>query len=492
MAFFNPYWAANKLDDIDDETEYRPSVILIGIDSLSRSNAIRSLPKTLQYLRDDLEAFDFMGLRKVGLNAFPNLIPLLTGRPHTDFPNYMQGKDFADSIPLIWKEDCTARTATAFIEDCPGISIFNYLKPGFYKQPSEYYFRSFEVARRKFKPMMFTSLGEDSGDCYGKKNLFVLMKEYFKGFLKVYRDKRKFALFWATHVGHDYVNHVRLIDESLLEMLQWMKREINMENIMLIFLGDHGFRMGGLALTHIGRKENNNPALIIHVPKQLKINVENILLQNTARLVSHYDIYQTMYDILSYKHIPPPQYMDVQDTLVRRNILNPIPIERTCSDAGVPAEYCTCYEDISVGTNSSICLELGRHLVHHINNNILHNNSQCAGLHLYNISDVSLEYSDKHVKRQADQGRKSSWNNQTKSEAAEENLYNDGRYRMVIFTIPGEASFEGLLDYSSATNGNRIQVIGLPSRLNVYGNQSHCSETVIKSFCYCKDLLNDH
>lgn len=61
------------------ETKSNLSVFIIGIDSLSRLIAERKLPKTLNYIKKELDAYMFKGYTRVGDGSYPNLLPLFTG-----------------------------------------------------------------------------------------------------------------------------------------------------------------------------------------------------------------------------------------------------------------------------------------------------------------------------------------------------------------------------------------------------------------------------
>lgn len=50
-----------------DETPNTLSVLMFGIDSVSRSASIRKLPKTIRYLTEELKSFDFKGYMKVSM-----------------------------------------------------------------------------------------------------------------------------------------------------------------------------------------------------------------------------------------------------------------------------------------------------------------------------------------------------------------------------------------------------------------------------------------
>jgi hypothetical protein len=57
-----------KGDDID-----HPSVLIFGLDSMSRLNFIRQLPRTYRVLTEVLDAVVFKGMNKIGDNTFPNM-----------------------------------------------------------------------------------------------------------------------------------------------------------------------------------------------------------------------------------------------------------------------------------------------------------------------------------------------------------------------------------------------------------------------------------
>ena len=56
------YWSENK-------QKRKLNVLLFGMDSLSRLNFHRFLPKTVKFLKDDLNALEFVGYNKVGDNT---------------------------------------------------------------------------------------------------------------------------------------------------------------------------------------------------------------------------------------------------------------------------------------------------------------------------------------------------------------------------------------------------------------------------------------
>lgn len=65
-----------EVDQITNKTGY--NVLIVGMDSVSRLNFLRTMPKTADYLKRK-GAIDMLGYNKVGYNTLPNLVPMLLG-----------------------------------------------------------------------------------------------------------------------------------------------------------------------------------------------------------------------------------------------------------------------------------------------------------------------------------------------------------------------------------------------------------------------------
>jgi hypothetical protein len=87
----------SRENHIGKETDEQLSIIFLGIDSASRSHALRKLPKSYKYLTEQLNAYDFKGYMKVGLNSFPNMFPLLTGENSADHPLATYFREYLDN-----------------------------------------------------------------------------------------------------------------------------------------------------------------------------------------------------------------------------------------------------------------------------------------------------------------------------------------------------------------------------------------------------------
>ena len=143
-----------------EESEEQLSVLLFGLDSVSRSASIRYLPKTVEVLRE-LGSYDFQGLMKVGDNTIPNIMAMLTGlRLFTD-ETFGFESNIMDQWPFLWKNFSAKNYVTMFGEDLPWMGMFNNGYKGFQDQPTDHYMRPFWLA-----------LGKEEKVTYHMSNVF--------------------------------------------------------------------------------------------------------------------------------------------------------------------------------------------------------------------------------------------------------------------------------------------------------------------------------
>ncbi|KAK5967485.1 hypothetical protein GCK32_012661, partial [Trichostrongylus colubriformis] len=116
----------------------KKSVIVIVFDSMSHSNFIRNMPKSLEVLTSLYGSHIFEGMSKIGDQSFPNAVAFLAGRDHST--EFGDTSGFFDDHPLIWKDFEKAGYSTYYAEDYPNFNLFYYLAKGFRRKPVHHYF----------------------------------------------------------------------------------------------------------------------------------------------------------------------------------------------------------------------------------------------------------------------------------------------------------------------------------------------------------------
>lgn len=58
-----------------DDSKYKPNIMVIGLDSMSRLNFHRQMNKSVSVMLNKLRAIEFFGYNKLEENTYPNLVP---------------------------------------------------------------------------------------------------------------------------------------------------------------------------------------------------------------------------------------------------------------------------------------------------------------------------------------------------------------------------------------------------------------------------------
>jgi hypothetical protein len=159
----------------------------------------------------------------------------------------------------------------------------------------------------------------------------------------------------VSEISHDDLNLPKVFDQELVNMFNSLVSAGALNETFLILMGDHGFRdtymPTGFAKTEQGIIENNMPGLVVLPPASLARDRPGLLaaLQgNAGVLTSQFDLAQLLREVLalstgqSVEELFPGQG-SWGPQVPRRGIslLRPIP-ERSCAQAGVPLDYCSC------------------------------------------------------------------------------------------------------------------------------------------------------
>lgn len=284
------------------------NVLMVGVDTMSRLNAQRQLEKTLDVLMGELyETLDFTGYNKVGENTFPNLIPLLTGLRPSQLAevqcwlakNYTdegeRADDFLDDCKYLWNYYQMIGYSTYYSEDWPAASTFNYLKPGFRKEPTTYYGRPYALARDQLAFPKFESIGCQS--CQLDKPIVKVDLEHLETFIERHQKRPYFAFHWINCPQHDDLNGASQVDEILGDFFKRMQPITKQDRTFVIFFSDHGYRWNDFVSTRIGHYESSLPLLTIAAPKlfiEKHPNLYERLKAHQNALLTPFDLFKTL------------------------------------------------------------------------------------------------------------------------------------------------------------------------------------------------------
>lgn len=266
-----------------------------------------------------------------------------------------------------------------------------------------------------------------------------------------------------------------LIDVDIALFLRELASSGILKNTFLFVMSDHGIRWGSFRNTYQGMNEERQPFLYLVPPRSFFDNypsaVRNLAL-NRHRLTTHFDLYETLRDLVDLKSLTPSSLHRRSIELVETeplargiSLFLPVPTSRTCYDACIEPHWCTCHEKEVLPTTDARVERVARMIVDTMNKKIA-KYPECHKLYLNSISDANIGTS----------------NNITKDA---ENNFVDVTVRLQ--TKPGMGEFEATVRVHQS---DELQLTGSISRTNLYGKQSQCIKDYnLKLYCFCDILM---
>ncbi|EDW88597.2 uncharacterized protein LOC6527812 [Drosophila yakuba] len=461
----------------NSERDRKASVIMYGIDTVSRTNLRRLMPMVFEFLKSP-GWYEMMGYNKVADNSFPNIFAVLTGySPHSAVNQICDASQpgCLDKIPFIWKEMQREGYLTAYAEDSLNINTFNYLKPGFFRKPTDYYFRPLLDALEKETFNLYCPSCKMKY-CLGRRLVNSYIFDYCRQFMQRFVAKRPiWGMFWSTHFSHDDFTMLSAMQHKVLGDLLNFEKDGSFEHTIMIFFSDHGSRYGPLMATKESFLEGRQPMMFIYLPPWFRIKYPHYveaLAQNQNRLSSNFDVYNTLKHIINIEGLVEHTKWSY-DCPQCQSLFYPLPETRSCSEAGIPEAYCTChnYEEVQEDRGTWRMAEL---VVDRINQYLQYHNLQslCSNLTLrvVNVTEVRMLENDEHVS----QG-KGLRNYHTKFQV-HQNL----------------AQFFATVLYDRRTEELQINV-ELISRINRYRTDAEClDDSVKKLYCICLSNIRNN
>ncbi|CAK9294233.1 unnamed protein product [Gordionus sp. m RMFG-2023] len=350
------YVMSQSSNKYDKSATPKFNVLLVGIDSTSNKNFERGLVKTYKYLSGirGKKLFAYKGYVKIGENTYPNLNALLTGKYTWEFPN--DERSYLDNISLIWHEYEKHGYSSIYLEDEPFMSTFNYIKYGFYKSPTHFYFRPFTL---ELRDTMSKLSSEDYCCVYGKNEVEMLL-DYSKELIKEMERSNQpyFNLNFLTRYTHPQLRGIDDVDNLLVDYFKDLIESHHLKNTFIFLFGDHGLRFGSFRKTLNGMLEDRMPFLLAIPPDNFftKYNQDETIFEaNTRSLLAPFDFHKTLLDLLEISNIEqvplavtddPGEYYTLYPSDIGNtrgiSLLQPIPKDRTCESANIPYRYCPC------------------------------------------------------------------------------------------------------------------------------------------------------
>ena len=287
--------------------------------------------------------------------------------------------------------------------------------------------------------------------------------------MRSYPGKRKFGFTFLSSLCHREPGLIHAADNGLLSFFTSLKDENLLNDTMFITMADHGARFGVVRQSPQGKLEQRLPFLSLTFPpwfKRIYPEQMSALVKNTRIISSPFDLHATMKHLLAF-----PEKRLVQTDTIGKSLFEPLPEERTCSDAGIPDIYCPCLRWQRINIAHPHVLQAVKVAVSHINELLMSRPMTaklCHGLELKAMLEAYQKMPSLQTHLNLDQ------ENTTCS------------YQIQFQVTPGDGLFEGLLRMDTS---GRFKVYGALDRVNMYGDQPRCIFSRVPSmrpYCFCK------
>ncbi|XP_064462747.1 uncharacterized protein LOC135373551 [Ornithodoros turicata] len=437
----------------------RLNVLVLGMDSVSRINFNRHLPRSGKFVRDVLRGFELFGYNKVGRNSFPNQTPLLTGLS-ADEAKSMATNKFFDDLPFVWKEYKKQGYSTLFLEETPKYGLYTCDGKGFKHSPTDYYPRHVVQAVDRSYLKRYKSVTY----CVGPKLPMTLYLEYLLGLIDTWKDQPFFAYAWMSELAHNDLNTAGLSDSPFLDFLRALYDRGVLNNTVVAFMSDHGLRFGSFRNTYVGWYEDNLPFAFLLFPDwflERYPQYAKALETNQRRLTTHYDMHATLLQMCGFTN------MKRTDTKRGLSLFYEVPENRTCAAASIPDHLCTCLRTSTLPRDHPLAHRLASFVLNEVNRLVQKEFSEkCEG---WSLKDVVSVYR-LHVRD----------NREHKGTTT--------HYRINIAAFPG-GLFEAAVSHTTDRSESSFAMSREPDRIDMYAAHADCVRAnVLAKYCYCKLL----
>mmetsp|Transcript_33360 Transcript_33360/g.58498 ORF Transcript_33360/g.58498 Transcript_33360/m.58498 type:complete len:682 (+) Transcript_33360:466-2511(+) len=347
-----------------DQTRKPILIYMLVVDSFSRRHFFQKLPETVEYLSnlggEDYVVEDFKLHNVIGDGSAHNTLPIFCKGYDT---HEIERRNYEDNLgdEAIWvdmkKHNFMNLLMTEACDQQFPVGIGRFPKIDHVSRQiycalstiSDYHSAKNDISKQR---------------CVGPNMSHWYAFDYVKKFVKTYEKANQWIYSHLTAAHEASGQHAQTIDHDLVVFLKELLEMTKDTHEVVIFLhGDHGMRFGEWRRDLAAVQEHKLPAFFLIGSRHLIENIPGAvqtIRHNTWKLFSKKDIRRTLLWLAQYPHF---QTLPLEDSLQHTNILvEPLPLNRTCQDAGVPVWYCSCLELKSVELNEHY-LGLAEYLV---------------------------------------------------------------------------------------------------------------------------------
>ncbi|KAF2883978.1 hypothetical protein ILUMI_22206 [Ignelater luminosus] len=450
-------------------TNEQLSILVIGIDGVSRMSLMRSLPQTHAFLKKHNWA-GFKGYHKVGDNSFSNMMAILAGLDETSALELCNPRNIGalDQCSMIWYDYRKLGFVTAYGEDATTINAFSSSEGGFYKEPTDYYFRPYLRATEITLPYKKVN---NLKYCTGPETAGERIMNLAKDFTTTFQNYPTFSVFWMNSYSRNEINTVSIMDAKIATFLEDLHKSGIFQNSLTFFVSNRGYnRFSPVIHTRAELFDDKLPFFYMSVPQWFKEKYPSKyknLIKNTERLISPFDVYMTLQNVL-FLYRRNYRVRTSYGCPLCKSLFKSTKYHRSCDDAGIQTQWCGCLHYVNFNKSHLLTKKAAEFMIEDIHKimviNMGDNYRKCVDFKLRNIikADFALSF-----------------------------LRNRIVYLFLItFETRPLATFQGIVSIDIRMPSFKVE--GSVNRLDRSSKHGWCVEDkILKAYCYCRNKFSE-
>ncbi|XP_030024766.2 uncharacterized protein LOC115443480 [Manduca sexta] len=438
------------------ECNIKYNVLMIGMDSMSLNRVGQTMLRTVTFFKQNYWTA-FRAYHKIDDNTFPNLMAVITGKNLSVISQRCSWKMDKCKDLLIWNKFKEDGYVTAYGEDYLRLPDTFTNEYAFQEQPTDHYLRPFFMNRE-------IELSNRSTVCAGNVYSGQQLLDYALDFADVYKQDNFFGLFWLNSFSHNVNSRPENADKIFESFFNRLSYTGALTNTFIIFFSDHGIRFGQHRAQMESYFDDRMPFLFIWPPILFtgrEVMKYRALVINQFRLITPYDIFDTLVDIKSISSCSNVTDID-SDYTASHSIFDIISYNRTCKEVGIHDKWCSCHNLYPLPIQDNEGMRCVSHVLAKINSMISAIKTKkcwgCMSLELRNILRVHFYYNDDKI----------------------------SLFYVVAFTVsPGNVSYETTV----LRKNNNFEIIGPISVISSYRGLGKCTiNPKERLYCLCQKI----
>lgn len=326
------------------------NVLILSLDSLTKTDFLQKLPKTYWFLKQQLGAVEFRGFNTIGNSRSQNLIAMLTGQTELELPDTRKASprsSHLDVHPMIWKTFRNDGYIISFNEDSIREGVLNSQHKDFLEQPTDHYLHTYVTEKKQY-------FSNNTECCFSNYQRHQILFDYTNKILSGERNKSKFILNVHDVTSSD---NLFVLDHDIFNFLFDLQEKEALSRTIFILVSntDQPLNQNNVPLEEKLNQRILFASVVLPLQFQKQFPQEYSNFQNnTNSLITSFDIHATLEHVLQLQNNQSEGLRSCRTRSI--SLFKQIPHYRSCAHAHIEPHLCSCLGETPININRVILM----------------------------------------------------------------------------------------------------------------------------------------